>query len=111
MVIITTRQDTHAALTLQGHEAGRNVLVEKPLARTSQELDEIESFFSGRDGPMLLTGFNRRFSPAIRLARKALAERKSPLIANYRMNAGYIPRENWVHGPEGGGRNIGEACH
>jgi predicted dehydrogenase len=27
------------------------------------------------------------------------------------MNAGYIPRDHWVHGPEGGGRNIGEACH
>src|SRR6185312_5510416 len=23
----------------------------------------------------------------------------------------YIPMDSWVHGPEGGGRNIGEACH
>jgi predicted dehydrogenase len=27
------------------------------------------------------------------------------------MNAGYIPLDHWIHGPEGGGRNIGEACH
>jgi predicted dehydrogenase len=27
------------------------------------------------------------------------------------MNAGHIPREHWVHTEEGGGRNIGEACH
>ena len=27
------------------------------------------------------------------------------------MNAGYIPLEHWVHGAEGGGRNVGEACH
>ena len=27
------------------------------------------------------------------------------------MNVGYIPLDHWVHGPEGGGRNIGEACH
>ena len=27
------------------------------------------------------------------------------------MNAGYVPLDHWVHGPEGGGRNIGEACH
>jgi predicted dehydrogenase len=27
------------------------------------------------------------------------------------MNAGYIPSDHWVHGPEGGGRNRGEACH
>lgn len=33
------------------------------------------------------------------------------MIINYRMNAGYLPLDHWVHGPEGGGRNIGEACH
>ena len=33
------------------------------------------------------------------------------MIINYHMNAGYIPLDHWVHGPEGGGRNIGEACH
>ena len=27
------------------------------------------------------------------------------------MNAGYIPMDHWVHGQEGGGRNLGEACH
>jgi predicted dehydrogenase len=27
------------------------------------------------------------------------------------MNAGYIPQDHWVHGREGGGRNLGEACH
>jgi predicted dehydrogenase len=27
------------------------------------------------------------------------------------MNAGFLPPEHWVHGEEGGGRNIGEACH
>ena len=32
-------------------------------------------------------------------------------MADYRLNAGYVPLESWVHGPEGGGRNIGEACH
>jgi predicted dehydrogenase len=27
------------------------------------------------------------------------------------MNAGHIAPEHWVHGPEGGGRIVGEACH
>jgi predicted dehydrogenase len=27
------------------------------------------------------------------------------------MNAGYIPLDHWVHSAEGGGRNLGEACH
>jgi len=33
------------------------------------------------------------------------------MIVNYRMNAGFVPVDHWVHGDEGGGRNIGEACH
>lgn len=33
------------------------------------------------------------------------------MIINYRMNAGYIPKEHWIQTEEGGGRNIGEACH
>ena len=30
---------------------------------------------------------------------------------NYVMNAGFIPSSHWTQGKEGGGRNIGEACH
>ena len=33
------------------------------------------------------------------------------MMIHYTMNAGYVPLDSWVHGPEGGGRNIGEACH
>ncbi|RJS84127.1 hypothetical protein CW706_04740 [Candidatus Bathyarchaeota archaeon] len=33
------------------------------------------------------------------------------LMVLYRVNAGYIPPDNWVHSEEGGGRIIGEACH
>ncbi|HYA66278.1 MAG TPA: oxidoreductase, partial [Burkholderiaceae bacterium] len=44
-------------------------------------------------------------------ARALIQQRATPLVVNYRMNAGYLPPNHWVHGPEGGGRNIGEACH
>ena len=33
-------------------------------------------------------------------------------MIHYRVNAGYIPPDHWVHDPEeGGGRIIGEVCH
>lgn len=33
-------------------------------------------------------------------------------MIQYRVNAGFIPAEHWVHDPrEGGGRILGEACH
>jgi len=112
LVLISTRHDLHAPQALAALRAGKHVFVEKPLAIREDELAEIEAFFSGREnGPVLMTGFNRRFSPAITRAREVLASRTTPLVADYRMNAGYITLDHWVHGPEGGGRNIGEACH
>lgn len=114
LVMICTRHKSHARLALKALEAGKHVFVEKPLALTEEELNEIESFYSqnaGRPLPVLLTGFNRRFSPYLRKIHSYTRERQDPMIMNYRMNAGYIPLDHWVHGPEGGGRNRGEACH
>jgi predicted dehydrogenase len=111
LVLIATRHNLHAELTLQALEAGKNVFVEKPLALSSEELERIEAFFAVHDEPLLMTGFNRRFSPAAIYVRELLSTRTAPVMVDYRMNAGYIPRTHWVQGPEGGGRNIGEACH
>ena len=34
------------------------------------------------------------------------------MVIHYRINAGYIPAQHWVHDPVvGGGRIIGEGCH
>jgi predicted dehydrogenase/threonine dehydrogenase-like Zn-dependent dehydrogenase len=112
LVMITTRHDLHGSMVLQALRAGKHVFVEKPLALNEDEVAQIERFYSQHpDGPLLMVGFNRRFSPAVQAMRVILQDRTTPIIANYRMNAGFIPRDHWVHGPEGGGRNIGEACH
>jgi predicted dehydrogenase len=58
-----------------------------------------------------MVGYNRRFSPGVQRCRAVLAGRTTPMIVNYRMNAGYLPPLHWTQGPEGGGRNLGEACH
>nr|WP_238344361.1 bi-domain-containing oxidoreductase [Ramlibacter lithotrophicus] len=112
-VIITTRHDLHGRMALEALQAGKHVLVEKPLALRESELAAIVDFY-GNDRsarPILLTGFNRRFSPYAQRIGALVAGRSNPMIINYRMNAGYIPLDHWVHGPEGGGRNRGEACH
>lgn len=113
LVIITTRHHLHAGMTLAALTAGKHVFVEKPLALHAGEIDAIEAFYaSGIAGkPLLMTGYNRRFSPPIAQVRKYLQQRSGPVILQYRMNAGYLPPEHWVHGEEGGGRNRGEACH
>ncbi|MCK1660627.1 bi-domain-containing oxidoreductase [Bradyrhizobium sp. 151] len=112
LVLIATRHDLHAEMTLAALKAGKHVFVEKPTSMTEEGLDAIEEFYTANpNGPLLMTGFNRRFAPAVTAAREVLKTRLSPVIVNYRMNAGYIPPDHWVHGPHGGGRNIGEACH
>jgi len=60
---------------------------------------------------MLMVGFNRRFSPHAMKIKKAIHERNNPIIVHYRVNAGFIPKEHWIYGEEGGGRIIGEGCH
>ncbi|MDH5525229.1 MAG: bi-domain-containing oxidoreductase [Desulfobulbaceae bacterium] len=111
-VLIATRHNLHADMVLQALEAGKHVLVEKPLALNESELGRIANFFASRNtAPVLLTGFNRRFSPHLQCIKDVLVQRTNPLLIDYRMNAGHIPSDHWVHGPEGGGRNIGEACH
>jgi predicted dehydrogenase len=111
-VLIATRHDSHADLALRALRAGKHVFVEKPLALTLTELTSLEDYFAKEDStPLLMTGFNRRFSPHAKRIRELLANRSDAMVLNYRMNAGFVPRDSWLHGPEGGGRNIGEACH
>lgn len=112
LVIISTRHDLHAQMALQALKAGKHVFVEKPLALLQEDLDKFDGFFQKeKSPPLLMVGFNRRFAPSIQKAKEILQKRTTPLIINYRMNSGYIPLDHWVHGKEGGGRNIGEACH
>ena len=116
LLIVATRHNQHADLVLRGLQCGKAVFVEKPLALTAEQLAAIDAFFaeaeaSQRSVPLLMTGFNRRFSPHAAILAKALQDRRGPLLINYRVNAPRLPSDHWVHGPEGGGRNLGEACH
>jgi len=115
MVLIATRHGTHADMAVAALEAGKHVLVEKPLALDGEELDSVLAFYEQRQDeeglPILLTGFNRRFSPFGKRMRELTRDRTNPMVIDYRMNAGYISLDHWVHGDAGGGRNIGEACH
>jgi predicted dehydrogenase/threonine dehydrogenase-like Zn-dependent dehydrogenase len=112
LVVIATRHHEHATQVVRALEAGKHVFVEKPLALTWPELDRVAAVYRGLERPpMLLVGFNRRFSPALTMIRSLIAGRRAPLVISYRLNGGYIPLDHWVQGPQGGGRNIGEACH
>ena len=111
-VIITTRHNSHATYVIEALKAEKNVFVEKPLAITEEQLDEIISTYQLMDNPLIMVGFNRRFSPHLRAIKKSLGSWPGPINIVATMNAGFIPKDHWVHDLEiGGGRIIGEACH
>jgi predicted dehydrogenase len=115
-VVIATRHDSHADLVARALRAGRNVFVEKPLAITSRQLQEIvdayEEARAAGSGPRLMVGFNRRFSPLVERMVKLLATVAEPKTFVMVMNAGALPADHWTQDPRvGGGRIVGEACH
>ncbi len=112
LMVIATRHHEHVGPVVESLRAGKHVFVEKPLAITWEGLDEVVSAYNSLEHkPLLMVGFNRRFSPAVTEIKKLVANRRAPLMIEYRLNGGYIPMDSWVHGAQGGGRNIGEACH
>ena len=113
-VLIATRHNMHSKLALEFLKAGKHVFVEKPLSVNQEELNNLQNYYETSDTTnksVLMTGFNRRFSIFLKTAADLVKDRISSMMMNYHMNAGYIPLDHWVHSAEGGGRNIGEACH
>ena len=116
LVIIATRHDSHAQYVIDALEAGKAVFVEKPPCLTLAELASIKAVHDRKSEagakPFLMVGYNRRFSPLARQARKVFERIEEPLAITYRVNAGYVPSNEWVHDSRiGGGRIVGEVGH
>lgn len=110
-VFIATRHNTHGELVCSALKAGLSVFVEKPLCLNKTELKEIIQA-QQQSGKALLVGFNRRFSPLATQLKQSFGRKTSPYSMIYRVNAGFIPKDNWIQDPlQGGGRIIGEVCH
>ena len=111
LVLITTQHHMHAKMTIEAMNAGKNVFVEKPLAMNQKELDLIIKAYNVNNG-IITVGFNRRFAPLAKKMKKALGSSTTPINIVTTMNAGFIPKDVWIHDMKiGGGRIIGEACH
>jgi predicted dehydrogenase/threonine dehydrogenase-like Zn-dependent dehydrogenase len=115
-IVVATRHDSHAHFVRRALEAGKHVFVEKPLAITLDQLDEIAAAWrtcsAGAARPQLMVGFNRRFAPHVMRMKALLAQVREPKSFVVTVNAGAIPRSHWTQDPGvGGGRIIGEGCH
>ncbi len=114
LVMICTRHNLHGKMVLESLQAGKHTFVEKPLCIKKKELEAIKRFYEPNlnpNHPILMVGFNRRFSKYAREIKKHVQYRINPIFIHYRMNTGYFTPEHWVHTNEGGKRIIGESCH
>ena len=114
-VFIATRHNLHASMVEKAIKAGKHVFVEKPLAMDEEELKKVTQAYykSMKKEPLILmVGFNRRFAPQILQMMGFFKNAIGPVVINYRVNAGLVPRTHWTRDHlEGGGRIIGEVCH
>ena len=114
------------------------MFVEKPLCLKTEELSQIKNTFyslitndlpreiyesksgsvfhrgesriTSNGAPLLMVGYNRRFSTLTQIIKEKIAS--GPMSMIYRINAGAIPSDSWIQDIEvGGGRILGEVCH
>lgn len=114
-LVIATRHDSHCDLVCRGLAAGKHVFVEKPLCLTKDELDKVTNLYRDIPAdkrPLLMVGFNRRFSPQVMKIRELLSGVRGPKSFVMTVNSGAIPADHWTQDKGvGGGRIIGEGCH
>jgi predicted dehydrogenase/threonine dehydrogenase-like Zn-dependent dehydrogenase len=115
LVFVTSRHDSHARYVAQALRAGKSVFVEKPPALNNEELESILAAYAKAEqagaSPLLMVGYNRRFSEPVRAIHKLFSGRTEPLVMHYRVHAGFMPSTHWMQQPNQGGRFIGEGGH
>lgn len=115
-ILCATRHDLHGQVVLGALQAGKHVYTEKPLCLNEAELKEITQAYrvasSSNDPLLVMVGFNRRFAPLVKKMKLFFSGRQEPMIAHYRVNAGFMEKNSWYQDRKvGGGRIIGEVCH
>ncbi|HET9903580.1 MAG TPA: Gfo/Idh/MocA family oxidoreductase [Xanthobacteraceae bacterium] len=71
VIIATTPETTHYPITKEALLAGKHVLIEKPLANTEEEADELIRLARERN-LKLTVGYSQRFNPRMAFIRKTI---------------------------------------
>ncbi len=109
-IFCASKHDSHYEYVIKALQQSKPIFVEKPLCLTYQELETISETVNEFNGQVMV-GFNRRFSPSFEKIASVFQYRNEPMMIQYRVNAGFVPKSLWVQSAEQGGRIIGEVCH
>jgi predicted dehydrogenase len=116
IVVVATTNDSLAEITLQAVKAGKHVLVEKPAARSSDELSTVIEA-ARRADRLVRVGFNHRYHPALRKARELFEAGALGEMMFVRGRYGHGGRigydRGWRANPDisGGGETIDQGVH
>jgi predicted dehydrogenase len=116
IVVIATLNHSLAPLAMAAVQAGKHVLLEKPAAKTSEELERIQSA-AARTGALVRVGYNHRFHPALQKARELVDAGACGSLMFVRGRYGHGGRtgydREWRANPElsGGGELIDQGVH
>ena len=116
IVIVATTNDVLTPVSMGAVEAGKHVLVEKPGARSVDELDRLIEA-SARTGRLVRVGFNHRYHPALQQAWQIVQSGALGPLMFIRGRYGHGGRvgyeKEWRSDPEmsGGGELIDQGVH
>lgn len=111
VVFINTLDRTHCDQAITAMEKGKAVFLEKPMATDLDQLNTLFNYLQKNKSAQFCVDYNRSFAPFIKKIDSYTKLRTSPLIISYRINVGFIAKEQWLQRQMGAGRLIGEACH
>ena len=111
VVFINSPHRLHCTQAINAMEKGKAVFLEKPMATDLEQLNTLYSYLQKNSSAQFCVDYNRSFAPFIKKIHAQTKLRTSPLIISYRINVGFIAKEQWLQRQMGSGRLIGEACH
>ncbi len=109
-VLITTRHDSHADLTVRAARSGKHVLCEKPMGLDISECRQVAQAVK-QNNVCYTVGYNRGLAPMVARAGELLSGLNEKKMIYHRMQ-NPVPPDHWLLDPSaGGGRITGEGCH
>lgn len=107
-IYVATQHDTHAEYCIRALEAGKHVLVEKPLAMTAEDCIRIGEAVV-RSGKKLFTAFKMRYYELLLKAKELIPQ---PVIVTMQMMDNRWGDALWANDPvKGGGNVLSQGCH
>lgn len=107
-VWVATPNNSHRDLALQAIAAGKHLMLEKPMAITTAECEEIVTAARSAS-TVVMPGYKLRFFPTVLRARALVPE---PIAVQVQVLDNRWPDTRWVNDPAiGGGNIVSQGCH